>query len=62
MKDQFFGYGFKVLDSISDQPEFESIILIKNIPKEFIIMQLQVFLDDLKEDYHNQHGRKQQED
>ena len=55
----FFSYGFKLIKRGENQIEFQPATIIKDVPKEFVIMQMQVYLDDLKEDYHNQHGRKQ---
>lgn len=57
-----FGYGFKVIRHDDERIEFQPTVIIKNVPSEFIIMQMQVFLDDLKKEYHDQHGRKQSED
>ena len=53
-----FGYGFKVIRRADGRLEFRPTTIIKNVPIEFIIMQMQVFLDDLKKEYHDKHGRK----
>lgn len=57
-----FGYGFKMLRYHDNQLEFQPTVIVKNVPIEFIIMQLQVYLDDLKKEYHQKHGRKNSEE
>jgi len=57
-----FGYGFKLIRLNDGRLEFQPTTIIKNVPVEFIIMQMQVFLDDMKKEYNKKHGRKQSED
>ena len=56
-----FGYGFKVLHHDDGRIEFQPTTIIKNVPIEFIIMQIEVFLENLKKEYHEIHGRKPSE-
>lgn len=57
-----FGYGFKVIRHADGRIEFQPTTVIKNVPIEFIVMQMQVYLDDLKKEYYEKHGRKPSED
>ena len=53
-----FGYGFKVIQHADSQTEFQPTTIIKNVPMEFIIMQMQVFLDDIKKQYRDKHSKR----
>ena len=53
-----FGYGFKVIQHADSQTEFQPTTIIKNVPIEFIIMQMQVFLDDAKKEYHDKYSKR----
>jgi hypothetical protein len=52
-----FGYGFRVISRRDGIIEFQPTTIIKSVPTEFIIMQMQVFLDDLKKEYHGKYGK-----
>ena len=53
-----FGYGFKVIRRTDGRIEFQPTTILKNVPIEFIIMQMQVYLDDLKKEYHEKYSKK----
>ncbi len=57
-----FGYGFRVIRHADSRTEFQPTTLIKNVPIEFIIMQMQVFLDDAKKEYHDKYGGSAKEE
>lgn len=54
-----FGYGFKLVKRADGELEFQPIIINKNVPIEFVIMQMQIYLDDLKRDYHDKYGKSE---
>lgn len=51
-----FGYGIKVVRRPDGRIEYQPHTVIKSIPIEIVIMQLEVFLRDLKQQYHNKHS------
>jgi len=53
-----FGYGIRVIRRSDGRIEYQPATIVKNIPIEIVIMQMQVFLDDLKKEYHDKHGQK----
>lgn len=57
-----FAYGFKVMSHADGRIEFRPTTVIKNVPIEFIIMQVQVFFDDLKKEYHSKYGKRSAEE
>ncbi len=53
-----FGYGIKVLRHTDGQIEYQPHAIIKNVPIEIVIMQMEVFLENLKKEYHEKYGKK----
>ena len=53
-----FGYGIRVLRHSDGRVEYQIHSVNKNVPTEIVIMQMEVFLNDLKREYSEKHGKK----
>lgn len=53
-----FVYGIRVIRKPDGNTKYQYHKTIKNLPLEIVIMQISVFLNDLKKQYHNKYSGK----
>ncbi len=53
-----FGYGIRVIRHSDGKVEYQANSVNKNVPTEIVIMQMEVFLNELKKEYFERYGKK----
>lgn len=53
-----FGFGIRVVRRHDGRIEYQPHIIIKNVPIEIVMAQVEVFLEDLRKEYHSKYGSR----